>query len=172
MTGQPQILPLSSEHDRAGFSCGVEPLDRYFHRQARQDQDKRVAVTFVLAEGRRVLGFYTLSAAGIALGELPETVVRKLPRYPAVPATLLGRLAVSSSHRGQGYGELLLLDALRRSLDNSRTVASFAVVVDAKDESARGFYHSYGFLAMSSNHKRLYLAMATVEALFRGPRKQ
>jgi GNAT superfamily N-acetyltransferase len=161
-----RIEPLGRHHDRTGFYSGVAALDHYFHRQAAQDQQKRVAATFVLGEGARVFGFYTLSATSVNLAELPEAVVRKLPRYPRVPATLLGRLAVSQAHRGQGFGEHLLLDALRRGLENSRQVASFAVVVDAKDESARSFYESYGFLRFPADALRLFLPMATLERLF------
>ena len=162
----PRIEPLESRHDRAGFSCGVETLDRYLRRQARQDQEKRVAAIFVLARGSEVLGFYSLSAANVRLSELPEMTARKLPKYPVVPATLLGRLAVSREHRGRRLGELLLLDALRRSLDNSRQVASFAVLVDAKDEEVRLFYKAYGFLDLPGTPLRLFLPMATVALLF------
>ena len=160
------VAPLDRRHDRPGFNCGVEPLDRYFHHQAGQDQQKRVAATFVLAEGPRVLGFYTLSATGIQLAELPEAIVKRLPKYPSIPATLLGRLAVSREHRGIGFGERLLLDALRRSLENSRQVASYAVVVDAKDEAASRFYASYSFLQFPNNPRRLFLPMGTIEKLF------
>jgi predicted GNAT family N-acyltransferase len=161
-----RIEPLGSHHDRAGFSSGVERLDRYFHRQAGQDQQKRVAATFVLAAGTRVLGYYTLSATSVALAELPESIAKKLPKYPVVPATLLGRLAVSRMHRGQGFGEFLLLDALRRSLEHSREVASFAVIVDAKDDLARSFYEAHGFLAFPSSPLRQFLPIATIAKLF------
>jgi predicted GNAT family N-acyltransferase len=159
--------PLGASHDHASFSCGVEPLDRYLRRQARQDVEKRVAAVFVLTpDSRTVVGYYALSACAIRLGQLPSEVARRLPQYPDVPATLIGRLAVSADHRGRRLGELLLLDALRRALEHSRSVASFAVIVDAKDEAARSFYLKYGFIPLAGISNRLFLPMAAIGSLF------
>ena len=157
------------KHDRAAFSCGVEALDNYLKRQASQDLAKRVAAVFVLTpDGRTIAGFYTLSQYRVDLGSLPEEVAKRLrlPKYPELPATLLGRLAVSTSFRGQGLGEILLMGALKRALEQSRSVASMAVVVDAKDDSARDFYLRYGFLAMPDHPRRLFLPMATIAQMF------
>jgi predicted GNAT family N-acyltransferase len=163
-----QVQPLGSHHDRRGFSCGVEPLDNYLKRQARQDVRKRVAAVFVLSpDGRIIAGFYTLSQYSIDLGTIPQDIARTLPKYPIVPATLIGRLAVSAVFRGQGLGELLLMDALHRSLMLSRQVASAAVIVDAKDEQAMKFYRKYGFLEVPNAKGRLFLPMTTIEQLFR-----
>jgi ribosomal protein S18 acetylase RimI-like enzyme len=87
-----------------------------------------------------------------------------------VSATLLGRFAVSIEFRGQGIGEILLMDALFRSLDSSKQVASAGVIVDAKDESAASFYKKYGFIELPKIDKRLFLPMGTVEQLFRNDR--
>ena len=162
-----RIEPLGSQHDRAGFSCGVEPLDRYLQRQAAQDVRKHVAAAFVITpDGTTVAGFYTLSAHVVNLGDLPEQVSRKLPRYPHVPATLIGRLAVSRNFRGQGLGELLLLDALHRVLASAREIASAVVVVDAKDERAREFYLRHDFIPLPSQPNRLFYPVATIRKLF------
>ena len=158
---------LSPAHNRAGFSCGVAGLDAYLQKQAAQDARRRVAVPFVATpDGRAIAGYYTLSQYSVELGSLPTEVARKLPRYPLVPATLIGRLAVSSAFRGMGIGEMLLMDALYRCLQGSRQIASTAVVVDAIDERAFTFYKKYGFLELPGIERRLFLPMATVEALF------
>ena len=163
-----QVQPLGPYHDRTGFSCGVEPLDNYLKKQARQDVKKRVAAAFVLTpDGKIIAGYYTLSQFSVDLGMLPQDIARKLPKYPIVPATLIGRLAVSAAFRGQGLGELLLMDALCRSLALSKQIASAAVVVDAKDDRAVSFYGKYGFLELPNMPGRLFLPMATVEQLFR-----
>ena len=162
------IEPLDSAHDRAAFSCGIEALDRYLRYQAGQDVRRRVAATFVL-EGRNsqeVVGYYTLSAASIHTGDLPDEIAKKLPKYPALPATLVGRLAVDQRYRGQGLGEFLLMDALYRSLENTKVVASVAVVVDAKDQVARNFYVRYGFIQFPESSNRLFLPMKTIAQLF------
>lgn len=162
-----QVQPLGPHHDRAGFSCGVEPLDNYLKRQARQDVKKRVAVVFVLSpDGKIIAGYYTLSQYSVDLGTLPPDIARRLPKYPMVPATLIGRLAVSTAFRGRGLGEILLMDALHRSLTLSRQVASAAVIVDAKDGPAMTFYRKYGFLELANIPGRLFLPMTTVAQLF------
>jgi len=162
-----QVQPLGAHHDRAGFSCGVEPLDNYLKKQARQDVKKRVAAVFVLTpDGRTIGGYYTLSQFSVDLGVLPQETAKRLPKYPIVPATLIGRLAISTMFRGQGFGEVLLMDALHRSLLLSKQIASAAVVVDAKDDRAMSFYRKYGFLELPSIPGRLFLPMATVERLF------
>ena len=161
------IQPLGARHNRAAFSCGIEALDHYLHKQAGQDLRKRAAVPFVLTDdGKTIAGYYTLSQFAVELDEIPEHVARKLPKYPMVSATLLGRLAISTAYQGQRLGEVLLMDALRRSLELSKQVASAAVVVDAKDDSAVSFYKKYGFLDLPKVQRRLFLPMGTVEQLF------
>ncbi len=163
-----QVQPLGPHHDRRGFSCGVTPLDDYLKTQARQDVTKRVAAVFVLGpNSRTIAGFYTLSQYSIDLDTIPQDTARALPQYPIVPTTLMGRFAVNTVFRGQGLGELLLMDALHRSLTLSRQVASAAVIVDAKDDQAMRFYRKYGFLELPNFKGRLFLPMATIEQLFR-----
>lgn len=160
-----RIELLSNKHGRAGFSSGVDTLDRYFRTQASQDTRRRVASCFVLVTaGGSIAGYYTLSAMSIALIDLPLSLSRKLPRYPAVPATLMGRLAVDSRYRGRGLGELLLLDAFSRTLRSE--IAAYAFVVDAKDDAARAFYERYGFMRLPSAGSRLFLPLAEIAALF------
>ena len=120
----------------------------------------------ITPDGETVAGFYTLSAHSISLGELPGSVAAKLPRYPIVPATLLGRLAVSLDFRGRGVGELLLLDAFKRVLANTRDVGSAFVVADAKDETAREFYLRHDFIPLPAHPERLFYPVKTIEKLF------
>ena len=160
-----RVEPLGAQHDRAAFSCGVDALDRYFRSQAGQDTRKRVASCFVLvAEDGSAAGYYTLSATGIALTDLPPDVARKLPRYPLIPAALMGRLAVDLRRRGQGLGELLLFDAFSRTLRSD--VAGYAFVVDAKDDAAQAFYERYRFMRLPGPGRRLYLPLSEIARLF------
>ena len=124
---------------------------------------------YVAVESGRttVAGYFTLSAFGVTLHDLPEAIVRRLPRYPQVPATLLGRLAVDARHQGKRLGELLLLEALSRSLETSRRVASAAVVVDAVDASAHAFYRHFEFIPFRDDPRRLFLPMQAIAALLR-----
>jgi GNAT superfamily N-acetyltransferase len=161
------VEPLGRQHDRASFNCGADALDRYLEQQARQDADKRVAAPFVAVRppDNRVLGYYTLSASVLTLADLPDDLARKLPRYPQLPVTLLGRLAVDRSAKGQGLGEHLLLDALHRSLAHADQIAAMAVVVDAKDESTASFYQHFGFLTLQAQPSRLFVPMRSVAQL-------
>ena len=155
-------------HNRSAFACGVKSLDLYLQKQIYQDLKRRIAAPFVLLEVGQpeVLGYYTLSAFSVHLGELPANMTRRLPRYPDVPATLLGRLAVGQAYRGRGLGEFLLMDALHRSLKQTGKIASFAVVVDTVNEDARTFYLQFGFLPFPDRADRLFLPMKTIEKLF------
>lgn len=148
-------------HDRASFACGVPVLDRYLAEQASQDARRRVARCFVAAHGTRVLGFYTLAATNVALSGLPPETVSKLPRYAALPAVLIGRLAVALDARGEGIGGLMLMDATARVLASD--IAAYALLVDAKDEAAAAFYRHHGFMDLQQQLRTLFLPLATAE---------
>jgi predicted GNAT family N-acyltransferase len=159
--------PLGTSHDRAGFSCGVPPLDKYLQTQASQDMKKSLAAVYVLTpDGKTIAGFYTLSAYSVELDKIPDEIAKKLTRMPEVPATLIGRLARSHAFPGQRIGESLLADALKRSLANSKSVASWAVIVDAKDANAVAFYKKYGFIEIPNTPNRLFLPMETIAKLY------
>jgi GNAT superfamily N-acetyltransferase len=161
---------LRNGHNRANFSCGNATLDRYLKEQAGQDLRRRCATPFVLVSERgdtTILGYYTLSSYGIDLGELPADVAKKLPRYPLIPATLIGRLAVDRRFQGQGIGEFLLMDALHRVLLQSAEIAAAAVVVDAIDAGAVKFYQHFGFVRFPAIASRLFLPLKAVGGLFR-----
>lgn len=164
------VETLAARHDRASFSCGRPELDRHLRDQARQDARRGVTVPYVAAEPGRALvaGYFTLSAFGVALRDLPDEVAGRLPRYPLVPATLLGRLAVDTRHQGHGLGELLLLEALSRSLAASSRIASAAVVVDAFDDSAHRFYRHFEFIPFRDDARRLFLPMRAIASLLAG----
>jgi len=163
-----KIEPLGKKHDRAAFSCGAGELDTYLRERASQEARKQLSASFVLVKDgdKSVIGYYSLSATSILLDDLPEETAKKLPRYPGVPATLLGRLAVDMRHKGRGYGEVLLVDAMRRVFQASTDVASFAVVVDPKDDQARLFYEHFGFIAFPDYELRMFLPMQTIARLF------
>ncbi|WP_411910202.1 GNAT family N-acetyltransferase [Mesorhizobium sp. CO1-1-4] len=164
--GALRVEVLGPRHDRAPFESGVEALDRYFRMQAGQDARKNVAAPFVLVlPDGTVAGYYTLSATAVAIGDWPAQTVRKLPRYPLIPATLLGRLAVDRRYRGQGYGRYLLADALSRCVRSE--IASFAVLVDAKDEDAQGFYQRESFLPFPDQPMKLFRPMTDIAELFK-----
>lgn len=162
-----KIEPLGEQHDRAAFACGKDPLDRYIRSQAGQAVAKNLAAVFILTpDGKTIAGYYTLSSYTVKLDEIPEAIAKKLTRMAEIPATLLGRLARSLDVRSRGIGEILLVDALKRALQHSAHIASWAVVVDAKDEEAAEFYKRYGFIPFPSKPNRLSLPMSSISKMF------
>lgn len=165
----PLFEPLGKHHDRAAFDCGIDALNRYIREQAGQDSTKKIAATFVLIGDTHatIVGYYSLSSTSINAGELPEAVAKKLPRYPLMPATLVGRLAVDRRYQGKGCGELLLVDALKRSLVSTKQIGSVAVVVDAIDDGAKAFYAHFQFIPLEGFSHRLFLPMKVIENLLK-----
>ena len=162
------IAVLHSSHKKKKFNCGKELLDNYLHKQASQDVKRKLSVCFVFIDQEEVVkGYYTLSNAGISKGSLPKDLSKKLPlSYTDLPVTLLGRLAVDKSVTGKGLGELLLMDALKRSFDVSKSnIGSMAVIVDPIDEEAVRFYKKYGFILLPDSGK-MFLTMKTISELF------
>ena len=159
--------PLASSHQRETFHSGVEALDQYLQTQAGQDAKRHVAAPFVMLEPPTpaIVGYYTLSASAIDIRDLPAAIAKKMPRYASLPVILMGRLALAHTHKGQGLGELLLMDALQRSANSE--IAAMALVVDAKDEAAQAFYQHFDFIPMQQHPRRLFLPMSTIKALFR-----
>jgi GNAT superfamily N-acetyltransferase len=154
-------------HERSTFACGVPALEEYLKQHANRHGEQGISATYIAtATGASppapIIGYYTLSACILDLAALqtalPPAQAKKLPRFPEIPATLLGRLAVATSHRKQGYGEILLMDALRRGKRVAKEVGSFALVVEAKDAVAGEFYAHYGFISLTALHRFLPFA--------------
>jgi GNAT superfamily N-acetyltransferase len=160
MTGSFIVEPLAPSHDRTEFTCGVDALDRYFLLQVGQNVRRRDTACFVAREiaTGRIAGYYTLSAGGILLAELPTPLARRLARYPSVPVARLGRLAVALAYHGLKLGGVLLWDAIARATRSE--IAVYALVVDAKDEQPENFYRHHGFVAFGSTPKRLILPLS------------
>lgn len=159
--------PLDRHHDRSAFVSGSDALDRYLKEQASQDIRRRVAGCFVAVDDDgKIAGYYTLAATSVRLQALPEQFGKRLPRYPVVPAMLLGRLAVAASHQGKRLGSALIADAIMRV--DRLGIGAFALIVDAKDDRAKMFYEANGFVRLPDEERRLCLP---IETAFRAVRK-
>lgn len=159
-----RIVRLDPAHDRAAFDCGSDPLNRYLREQVTQDVRRHVTFCFIaLAEGDRIAGYYTLASASFLMTDLPDDIRKKLPRYPTLPTVRLGRLAVDHSFKGQGLGGALLADVLTRAVHSE--IASYAMIVEAKDTAAAAFYRHHGFIAFPDKPLILFLPLATVQSL-------
>jgi ribosomal protein S18 acetylase RimI-like enzyme len=153
------------QHDRAIFASGNERIDRYFHETVSQDVRRNHAACYVLVERStaRVAGFYTLSSHSIALNDLAPELARKLPRYPSVPAVLMGWLGRDLAFHGAGVGTLLLYDAIARVAKSP--IGVHALCADAIDEAAAAFYLKHQFQALVSRSQSFFLPMKTAQAL-------
>lgn len=153
---------LTRGHNRKKFDCGEQSLNTYVQRYARQNAENDLGETYVLTNDEQdILGFYTISTACLDYDAYPEN--DGLPRY-AIPSALIGRLAVDQNHQGNGYGKLLLIDALKRILEISEEIGIHCITVDAKDGNARKFYENFGFEALLDEKNHLYISIEKVRS--------
>lgn len=148
-------------HDCENFDCGVQALNEYLVRFATQHRRRGVSQTYVLvdpAERSAVLGYYTLSAAQLDAAQISEVDRKRLPRFP-IPCFRMGRLACRRDQQGKGIGRLLIGCAVERCLKAREEVASYALIVDAKDDRAKEFYQHYGFIPCLDQPRTLYLPL-------------
>ena len=159
-----------TKHYLQSFSCGVKELDVYIKERASQDIRRRISAVYVIHRlgKKEIEGYYSLNAYSIKSNELQDDLINKFPKYPFLPATLIGRFAISRHMQGKNIGKYLLHDALIRSYKLSQKIGSIAVVVDAKNEKAKGFYEKFGFKQFTKHPHRLYLLMNTIKNLITG----
>jgi hypothetical protein len=159
------IEPLGKAHDRSRFACGNDRIDAYFRQTVSQDIKRQYATCFVAcpADSNRVAAFYTLSSSNVPLVEVPEPLARKLPRYPTVPAVLIGWLARDIGYAGFGLGEAILFDAIRTVA--TAPIGAHAIFADAIDNKAAAFYAAYGFMPLVSRPATFYLPLASARSL-------
>ncbi|MCW6512966.1 GNAT family N-acetyltransferase [Lichenifustis flavocetrariae] len=149
------------KRDRAAFASGNDRIDAYFRTAVSQDVKRNYAACYVLVEqdSARLAGFYTLSATHIPLPDIPPDIARKLPRYPNVPAVLIGWLGRDLGFRGENIGGLLLHDAIARV--SASHIGASALFADAIDEAAAEFYRRHQFIALVNRPGSLFLPWAT-----------
>ena len=135
---------LRRDHAVEEFDCGKEALNRFLIHHALQSQLAGAASTYLVMEGFRVAGFYSLAVGEVAYANAPERLVMGLARHP-VPVMLLARLAVNRDDHGRGVGAGLLMDAMARTIQVADIAGVRALVTNAKDDEARAFYEHFQF---------------------------
>lgn len=160
----PEIVPLDRSHNRSGFDCGIPELNAFLKATARQHGQKGISRTFVLTDGTPdILGFFTLTLCEVVADEIPADYARKYPSH-RLPAVRLARLAVSRRKQGKGHGELLLAEAVHRTALIAKQAGVIGLFVDAKNDTARGFYERYGFRAIPYHPLQLFLPIETIRS--------
>jgi ribosomal protein S18 acetylase RimI-like enzyme len=154
------IEALTKAHKRSDFTCGNDRIDLYFRETVLQDVKRKYATCFIARDiaANRIAGFYTLSSSNVPLNEVPEPLAKKLPRYPTVPAVLIGWLGRHNEYAGQGLGEALLFDAVKTVA--TAPIGAHAIFADAIDDRAAAFYSAYGFTPLIKRPRTLYLPVA------------
>jgi GNAT superfamily N-acetyltransferase len=155
-------IPIGTDHELDQFSCGQELLDDWLKNRAFKNDRSRASKTFVICAGRRVVGFYCLSAGALTRRSAPKQLQRNMP--DPIPVIVLGRLAVDLGWQGQGIGQGLLKDALLRSARGSELFGVAAVLVHAISDEAKRFYLMNGFLPSPIEPMTLCLPMARIIA--------
>ena len=157
-------VPLSADHEVWEFDCGEPALNDWLKGRALKNES-RFSRTYVVCEGNRVVAYFCISAGAVERAAAPGKVRRNAP--DTIPVSVIGRLAVSRAYAGRGLGADLLSDALRRIAVASQSIGIGAVLVQAKDESAKGFYMACAeFIEYPARSLTLFLPIETVIAAF------
>ena len=157
--------PLGADHDFTSFHCGKPILDDWLRRKARQS-DGLSARTFVVAEGKAVAGYYSISAGAIGRDGLPTAKLRR-NQPDHVPVVIVARLGVDKQYQRRGIGSGLLKDAIFRALNISRQIGFRAILVHALDDEAVEFYRKYGFISCPVHPRTMILPLETALRVFR-----
>ncbi|MGD9071996.1 MAG: GNAT family N-acetyltransferase [Desulfobacterales bacterium] len=162
-----KIETLSKDHNRSEFHCGVDELNQYLKRIARQHLNKGISRTFILVDDNKpseILGFYTLAACEVLCKKLPRKYSKKYPSQ--APAVKLARLAVAKKNQRRGLGALMLVNAIERVLNVSENLGIMGFFVDAKNKEAKGYYERFGFIPLTDNSLELFLPIATLQKAY------
>ncbi|EJV0279273.1 MULTISPECIES: GNAT family N-acetyltransferase [Vibrio harveyi group] len=155
-------------HDRNGFDCGEPALNNYLKATSGQHSKKDLSRTFVLTSSgnpSQIKGFYSLALCTVELYELPPSIAKKYPA--AIHCALIGRLAVNNSHKRQGLGSILLIDAIRKAIESSKAIPTPMVIVDAKNAVAKSMYMDLGFEPFPNQQDRLFMTTAMAVAMLK-----
>jgi GNAT superfamily N-acetyltransferase len=165
---KPQVFKLDRTHAIDAFNCGSAPLNIYLQRYALANQGAGAAQTYAALLDGAVIGYYSLSTASVEYDQAPDRAKKGLARHP-IPVILIARLAVDHTWQGKGLGAALLLDALRRISSAADIVGIRAVLVHAKDESAKRFYQHFDFDASPVDPMHLFLLTKDIAQLIKAP---
>lgn len=158
-----ETSPLTKDHETAEFDCGKQALNEFLTRFALMNSTNGSTRTYVVVEGARVIGYYSLAMGSVGYASVPGRVTKGLARHD-VPVVLMARFTVDQREQGRGLGRALFFDALARSLRGSKAIAARAFFVRAKDAETRAFYERFGTISSHEDPLDLFLLLKDVRA--------
>ncbi|MBF0266316.1 MAG: GNAT family N-acetyltransferase [Gammaproteobacteria bacterium] len=161
-----KIETLSKMHNRADFDCDNDELNLYLQHIARQHLNKGISKTFVLIDDEQptsIIAYMTLIACEVQANKLPESWEKKYPKQ--IPAVKLARLAVAVKQQRKGYGELLIIEAMNKTIEVASNLGIAGLFVDAKNQRAKTYYQQFGFISLPEKLENLFLPLATISKL-------
>lgn len=159
--------PISVQHELVDFESGESSLDDWLKKRAFKNQASGPSRCFVLCNGNKVIGYYSLSAGAITHATAPKTMRRNMPN--PLPVLLVGRLAIDKNYHNQGFGSALLRDAMIRAVGVASDAGVFAILVHALSEQAKRFYLSRGFVESPLQPMTLIMTLETVVSVLSEP---
>ena len=129
--------------------------------RALSNQEKRFTAVLVVHEANRVIGYYGLAPTAILPSTLPRSIRTAQPPNP-VPCLLLGQLATDQNWIGKGIGTGLLKHALQRCVAAANLVGGRALIVNAVDIEAAGFWARRGFIPSKDDPLVLFRSIADI----------
>lgn len=156
-------VPISTDHEWFDFDSNEPSLNEWIKKRAVKNQASGASRCFVLCNGKKVIGYYTLSAGAISHEAVSRSMRRSMP--DPLPILLLGRLAVDKRYHNSGLGSALLRDAMLRAVSVASDAGIFAILVHALSESAKQFYLSRGFLESPLQPMTLMMTLETVRKI-------
>jgi GNAT superfamily N-acetyltransferase len=151
--------PISQEHVLDDFDCGQPSLNEWLSKRALKNE-RDASRTFVVCDGKRVVGYYALATGSVFHLEAPGKIQRNMPN--PIPVMVLGRLAVDLRYKKMGIGKGLLKDAILRADKVNENVGFRALMVHALDEVAKAFYEGNGFMVSPSDELMLFLSLPAI----------
>jgi GNAT superfamily N-acetyltransferase len=158
-----QVEELKKHHNRKHFDCGDLALNSFLQVLARQQQDKGISKTFVLCDSANpttILAFFALAACEVVSDDLPLPLAK---RYPTrAPGAKLARLAVDRRQQRKGYGQILMVEAMRKALLVADHIGIIGFFVDAKNHASRVYYDQFGFISFPNHPMEMFLPLTTM----------
>lgn len=158
-------LSVSDEVD--GFDCGQPELNQFLQQFALINQKSNSSQTYVCCREHAVAGYYTLAVGSVAYQAAHARMSKGLAKHP-VPVMILARLAVDKAFQGQGLGRALLRDSLLRTVQAADIAGIRALLVHAKDDTARNWYLSWDFEPSSTDPFHLFLLLKDLKHILKG----